>query len=176
MTMNLLHFPHFFIASLLIDFWVPKAIIHRESSKISSTTCCFTQCKGCTHARRNSFLSCNNNLACVLCPSTPAGMLLLGTAVPTLYPAACWPTGLCRDRWEKFWRVLKARLLELCFTTAAFNSKSKSVITTGSSGYGHKLKPEVQGATNTLIYCNRHQSSFIKTWICAVQWFDKKPR
>lgn len=87
------------------------------------------------------------------------------------------PPGVSRESWGKFWRVLKATLLEVNFATTTFTSRNKPAITTDLSDCGLKLNMlEVQGTRNALIYCNRHQSSFIKTGICAVHWFNKKPR
>lgn len=54
----------------------------------------------------------------------------------SLCPAACWPGGFSCDSWEKFWRILETRSLDVHFTIATFNSKNKSVITISLSYCG----------------------------------------
>lgn len=126
-TMNLLHFPPHFIvslASLLVGSQRPKKGTQGESSRISSATYCFTQCKGRTHARRDSVLTCNNNLAVLLQQRVCGSWRQQGS------------DGFSCDGWEKFWGVLKARSLDVHFTIATFNSKNKSVITISLSYCG----------------------------------------
>lgn len=124
-----------YFKSLFIAFWVPKAKKRHSGRRLQNQQCNLLldivqkmhPCKArlSPHPYQG--------------PGSPAAaqsMWLLRTAGFSPCPAAFWPGGFSCDSWEKFWRILETRSLDVHFTIATFNSKNKSVITISLSYCG----------------------------------------